>query len=126
MIRAKLRIRRKGYFKDVKPGKGRKRSYIRPVSYMAMDRGLPGRTPKGRRWAPEAMLETGWSARLSDGDRMVRLRRAIGKYGWKRVSSHLISIHNLNMRSSPSVAKIAMADQRVLSRSFSKKRREIR
>lgn len=74
--------KRKGYKKDVIPGKGRKIKYIKPTTvrgHFKVDKGKPGRTPKSKRWFQEAVqkrppYKLGWK---KDEPQLIRLKKSL-------------------------------------------------
>jgi len=102
---AKLRIKRKGYIrrsyvKDVIPGKGVKlkripSTRVKPTTYLAKDRGKPGRTPKSKRWAKFEGNLSGWRKDLPESKRHECIMKTVRRDGVNSTKRKLIQLANV-------------------------------
>ena len=103
---------RKGYIKDVKPGPGVKKRYIKPTRvkktvYLAKDRGKKGRGPKIVKITRPGTLGGAGFFKKSRATQQRILRAAVRKYGERSVQGKLAAIQALTKRTNPSVSREA-------------------
>jgi len=99
--------RRKGYYKDVKPGPGYKKGYIKPTTvkattYKTVDRGKPGRGKKVIKIKPGRLRKYGYSTFKSTVERRKALRKADRAYGsvrlWRMLNAQVVLRKNTRGR----------------------------
>ena len=123
MVRKRLRIKKKTFVKDVKPGPGVKLKRVTRKSYTIKDRGALGRGPK---IIPKLKKGTlggpGFFKKSTEARRKFEVSLA-KKIGEKKVQGKLQAVATLNKRINPSVSKKAAADRRFIAASFIGKKR---
>jgi hypothetical protein len=86
-----------------------------------VDRGAPGKTPAGKQWAKgipglkkKGGFIPGWSHDSSASDRRAALRRDASRESCTTTGRKLGVVRNLNHRTNPQVARVAVTDRKWL------------
>lgn len=110
------KIWRAGHDRKVKGG-----GTVRVRGTCIVDRGAPGKTPSGKRWAKDIPglrkkggFIPGWNHEDPASKRLAALKRDAMKETCTTTGKKLVVVHNLNFRTNPEVARAAQADHQRL------------
>lgn len=108
---AKLRVKRKAY-------KRKDGTHVKATTYMAVDKGKPGRTPKKGRWfSPK--VHSGWN---KDDPSDIRRRRVLRAHGGDLLAAARSKQALANVTTDPATKRAASSDAKYFFSEYRKKR----